>query len=179
MWYKSSEIAILVSFLLGGIVIDLAWYWLWRTRLSKRHAVNMAPERPVDWQELASGESGDIEIERAWLRTVQELYGIFCAKQHDYGPTNIGTGGLKGVVLRMGDKVSRLWEINGLTVGSNEKDPTLKVNESVRDSLLDLADYGIIGTLVLNGDWPLYTPQDVWGADAARKLLRQLEEPIR
>jgi hypothetical protein len=121
-----------------------------------------------DWSVLATGKSGWLEIEQAWLRKVQEIYGIFCKKQADYGPTNIGVGGEQGVTLRTGDKISRMFELLGLT--NRDVDGTPE-NESIRDTWADLADYGIIGMIVHDGDWPLVDPTQVWGREAMVKLL--------
>lgn len=125
-----------------------------------------------DWGKLATGESGWLEIEEAWLRAVQEIYGIFCMKQQDYGPTNIGTGGEQGVALRSGDKISRLFELLGIgTRGGEEIESS---NEPRRDSWVDIADYGIIGLLVHDGNWPQLTPEDAWGREAAYALLKEM-----
>lgn len=119
-----------------------------------------------DWGQLATGESGDVEIERAWLRTAQELYHLFCKKQHDYGPTNIAVGGLDGVAIRVSDKVSRLWRLLGIgAYRGGDKGARLdpaNTDESLRDTLLDLADYGIIAALVHDGAWKTMTLEEAW-----------------
>ncbi len=116
-----------------------------------------------DWADLATGRSGWIEIEYSWLRKVQEVYGVFCEKQADYGPTNIGVGGTHGITVRLGDKISRLFELLGLTSRENVGKPA---NESIRDTMVDIGDYGIIGMIVLDGEWPLVDPADVWGGSS-------------
>ena len=124
-----------------------------------------------DWGKLATGESGWLEIEEDWLRAMQEVYTVFCEKQQDYGPTNIATGGERGVAFRSGDKVSRLFELLGIGSHGEEAEAS---NEPRRDSWIDMADYGIIGLLVHDGKWPKLYPQDVWGKDAAFALLREM-----
>ena len=126
-----------------------------------------------DWGELATGESGWLEIEQEWLRAMQEVYGVFCEKQQDYGPTNIATGGEQGVTLRSGDKISRLFELLG--IGTREEG--VAANEPRRDAWIDMADYGVIGLLVHDGKWPIMRPEDVWGKEAAYALL--VEKIIR
>lgn len=72
---------------------------------------------------------------------------VLLSKHMDYGSKNISNapgGALNGLRVRMHDKIAR---INNLV----EKDPQ---NESLRDSFLDLANYALIGVLVLDGDWP-------------------------
>jgi hypothetical protein len=123
-----------------------------------------------DWANLATGRSGWIEIEEAWLRKAQEVYGVFCDKQADYGPTNIGVGGTHGITVRLGDKVSRLFELMGLTERENTGKPA---NESIRDTMVDIGDYGIIGMIVLDGDWPLVNPTDVWGGASFTDFILQ------
>lgn len=124
-----------------------------------------------DWGLLATGESGWLQIEQDWLRMMQEVYGVFCEKQSDYGPTNIGTGGEQGVALRSGDKVSRLFELLGIGTRAEAAEAS---NEPRRDAWVDMADYGIIGMLVHDGKWPKMYPGDVWGGEAAYLLLREM-----
>jgi hypothetical protein len=74
---------------------------------------------------------------------------VLISKQEDYGPTNISRapgGPLNGLRVRMFDKIAR---INNLI--DEGKTPE---NESLRDSFLDLANYGIIALMVLDGVWP-------------------------
>ncbi len=133
-------------------------------RISRKgkKATPACTNRLMDWAALATGESGFLEIEQAWLRKCQELYQTFCLKQADYGPNNIGVGGLQGVTIRIGDKTSRLHELTGVTSGEGERKEKVP-GESLRDAFMDLADYGIIGVLVYDRDWPLVNPKDVWG----------------
>lgn len=114
-----------------------------------------------DWSLLADGASGSIILERAWLRKVQEVFRIFQEKQRGYGPKNIAVGGIPGLVFRISDKVSRLWELTGLSQGRlQEKN---NVTESLRDSLIDIGDYGIIGMMVHDGDWPSTSSDEAFG----------------
>ena len=121
-----------------------------------------------DWAVLATGASGWKEIEEAWLRKAQEIYRVFCKKQADYGPNNIAVGGQQGVAIRLGDKLSRLFELLGLTSRENAGEAK---NEPIRDSWIDFGDYGIIGLMVLDGDWPLIGPDQVWGKEALSNLV--------
>lgn len=80
--------------------------------------------------------------------TVQELADLLISKHHDYGPKNISQspgGPLNGLRVRMWDKFAR---INNLI--DNEVDPE---HESLEDSFKDMANYAIIGLLVLRGQW--------------------------
>jgi len=80
--------------------------------------------------------------------TVQELADLLISKHHDYGPRNISQspgGPLNGLRVRMWDKFAR---INNLI--DNKVDPE---HESLEDSFKDMANYAIIGLLVLRGQW--------------------------
>lgn len=74
---------------------------------------------------------------------------LLLSKHRDYGPTNIAGapgGPINGLRVRMWDKTARLNHLydHGGT----------PAHESLRDTLLDLANYALIGVLVLDGDWP-------------------------
>jgi hypothetical protein len=74
---------------------------------------------------------------------------LLVSKQLDYGPYNISRapgGPLNGLRVRIFDKVSR---INNL-IDSGAKPE----HESLRDSFIDLANYGIIAMMVIDGTWP-------------------------
>jgi hypothetical protein len=79
---------------------------------------------------------------------LNELRNIMLKKQEDYGPLNISHapgGAMNGLRVRMHDKLARL---NNL---SNKGDtPNF---ESIEDTLIDLANYAIIGLLVQRGQW--------------------------
>lgn len=78
-----------------------------------------------------------------------EARNLLISKHADYGPNNIARapgGPLNGLAVRLHDKVARLVHLL-----SNGTQPN---NESLRDTFLDLANYGLIGVLVLDGKWP-------------------------
>ena len=71
---------------------------------------------------------------------------LMLKKHKDYGPKNISEspgGAMNGLRVRMHDKLAR---INNLI----DKQPE---NESLEDSFKDMANYAIIGLLVLRGQW--------------------------
>jgi hypothetical protein len=70
-------------------------------------------------------------------------------KQQDYGPKNIAGFGTFGVLVRMNDKFERLKTLFGK--GKVRKRAR---NESVEDSLRDLANYAVIALLLERGEWP-------------------------
>ena len=74
---------------------------------------------------------------------------LLLSKHSDYGPRNIADspgGPINGLRVRLHDKMAR---INHLV--DNQQDA---VNEPLRDSFMDLANYAMIGLLVLDGKWP-------------------------
>ena len=77
-----------------------------------------------------------------------ELMSLMLSKHKDYGPSNIANapgGALNGLRVRMHDKLAR---INNLV--DENKNPE---HESLEDSFKDMANYAIIGLLVLRGKW--------------------------
>lgn len=80
--------------------------------------------------------------------TYDELAELLLRKHHDYGPRNISDspgGPINGLRVRMHDKLAR---INNLI--DNNRNPE---NESLEDSFKDMANYAIIGLLVMRGKW--------------------------
>ena len=81
----------------------------------------------------------------------EEAVKLLLRKHADYGPNNIGRapgGPLNGLAVRLHDKIARLAH---LIDHMGQAEPK---NESLRDTMLDIANYGIIGVLVLDGKWP-------------------------
>jgi hypothetical protein len=82
--------------------------------------------------------------ERALDASVEAL-DLLVKKQNDYGPKNIMNapgGPMVGLAVRLHDKVARLANIIG-----NDVNPNF---ESLRDTMLDIANYGLIGVMVLD-----------------------------
>jgi hypothetical protein len=79
---------------------------------------------------------------------LQSLYDVMLRKHEDYGPMNIAGapgGPMNGLRVRMYDKLARL---NNLVDTGDTPN-----YESIEDTLLDLANYAIIGLLVQRGQW--------------------------
>lgn len=97
----------------------------------------------------------------AWRRGLNEVadecVALLERKQRDYGPKNIANapgGPLTGLMVRMYDKIARIENL----LRTDEDAPPRPSNEPLVDSFMDLANYGIIGAMVLKGYWP-GTPQ--------------------
>ena len=109
------------------------------------------------------GSSGDQALEKAMAKECQSLFKMFKRKQHDYGHANISEGGLIGVMWRANDKMARWknlvrralkdgWDGTSFARQGNVR-PAV-TSESLMDTLQDIADYGLIARLILNGSWP-------------------------
>jgi len=77
-----------------------------------------------------------------------ELMSLLLSKHRDYGPRNIADapgGAINGLRVRMHDKLAR---INNLVDSKSEPE-----HESLEDSFKDMANYAIIGMLLLRDKW--------------------------
>ena len=78
-----------------------------------------------------------------------EMRAVMIERQLKYGPTNIQDCGKPGIAVRLSDKAARLrhaW-LNGRGVDAPD--------ESVEDTLIDAANYAVIGLLLRRGWWGL------------------------
>lgn len=73
-------------------------------------------------------------------------------KQYDYGHGNISTFGLKGVIVRLVDKIARLENLQ------RRPDPT---NESIVDTWLDIFGYCVVGTMLIDETFQLPLREDL------------------
>ena len=78
------------------------------------------------------------------LKLALKFVKVLDEKQQDYGPDNITISGELGVIVRSQDKLCRLKHLLGKETVNNE---------SISDSWMDLANYGLIGYMVHNGEW--------------------------
>ena len=90
----------------------------------------------------------ELHLEVNLANVTKELSQLLISKHKDYGPKNISQapgGAINGLRVRMHDKLAR---INNLI--DSGADPE---HESLEDSFKDMANYAIIGLLVLRGKW--------------------------
>ena len=90
----------------------------------------------------------ELHLETHINNTVDELSKLLISKHRDYGPKNISLapgGAINGLRVRMHDKLAR---INNLV--DTKANPQ---HESLEDSFKDMANYAIIGLLVMRGQW--------------------------
>ena len=77
-----------------------------------------------------------------------EINELYAKKNHDYGDSfaqSFREEGMAMVRIRLGDKFNRL---KALTRGGEQK----VVDESIRDTLIDLANYAIMTVLEMEGE---------------------------
>ena len=97
------------------------------------------------------------ELSEEYQNIQEEMYQMFASKHMDYGLNNIALGGnlgnqedkkfsLTGLCIRLTDKISRLKNL--LLNGKN-----YVKGESMEDTFIDIANYGIIGLLVGRDKW--------------------------
>jgi hypothetical protein len=109
-----------------------------------RFPYNQAEDRP----EIVDFDAQNTTFEYHVGKTYQELLDLLLSKHRDYGAKNIADapgGAINGLRVRMHDKLAR---INNLV--DNKQSPE---HESFEDSFKDMANYAIIGLLVLRGEW--------------------------
>ena len=90
----------------------------------------------------------ELHLETHLSNTVYELSELLLSKHRDYGPKNISQapgGPINGLRVRMHDKLARI--SNLVDSGADPQ------HESLEDSFKDMANYAIIGLLVLRGQW--------------------------
>lgn len=86
--------------------------------------------------------------------TSDELVNLLVSKHRDYGPKNISQspgGPLNGLRVRMWDKMARINNIYEYMEDTGGFQPQ---HESLEDSFKDLANYALIGLMVLREKWP-------------------------
>lgn len=72
-----------------------------------------------------------------------EIRQMMLDRHRKYGAGNIAKHGLKGLEVRLGDKLARI-EAGNLD----------HADESFRDTWRDIVGYGLIGLLWIDGRWP-------------------------
>lgn len=86
-------------------------------------------------------------FEQALARLNAECDRVMIKKQLDYGNLNIAIWDVLGVAVRLTDKVMRLREL--ILSGR------LPQNESIRDTAVDIRNYGLILLMLVDGLWGL------------------------
>lgn len=139
----------------GGSSSVAKWFNDWREYINKskdcKSVFGSRPDDESDREEdrdISSDEPCDVESVDPFNDILDELYNIYTRKNHDYGNSTTATYnkfGMTSYEVRLTDKVSRLSTLC--------KGETAKVNdESLRDTLLDIANYAILAIMDLDND---------------------------
>lgn len=93
---------------------------------------------------------------RSFAETLGKMYRLSLQKNADYGSASIQGTGPIGIAVRLWDKVCRLLSLQGFRIAAQyqgmdtSREPK---NESIEDTWLDAATYGVIGYLNHKGLW--------------------------
>lgn len=91
-----------------------------------------------------------------FIEIVMQMYRVHLSKNSDYSPANILGTGEVGLVTRLWDKIARLMNLMGFKIDvqmSSFTQPEAPKHESIDDTLLDAANYSVIGLLLRRGQW--------------------------
>jgi hypothetical protein len=126
------------------------------TKNSDVHAIFVTEEDEVQ-DTIKDFEAKYPNLASEFIQIQEEQYQLFASKMLDYGLGNIALGGdlnneddqrysLMGLQIRLNDKINRL---KNLLV---HKKNYVK-GESIEDTFIDVANYGIIAMLVGRNQW--------------------------
>ena len=94
------------------------------------------------------------EQTREFEAVLESLLEMHKKKTADYSAWNIRGAGEQGVTVRLWDKTARLMNLMGWDIGTGKwSQPKEPKNESVDDTLMDLASYAIIMIILRRGKW--------------------------
>lgn len=129
----------------------------WDDKTKNWPGSNVTPKPKYDYDKLRDEVLRELnsidepkKLELDCYDITDELIKLLLSKHEDYGPKNIADspgGAINGLRVRMHDKLAR---INNLFDNKNDAAPQ---HESFEDSFKDMANYAIIGLLVLRGQW--------------------------
>lgn len=92
-----------------------------------------------------------------FLEIVMAQYRLHLDKNADYSPANILGTGEVGVAVRLWDKIIRFMSLFGFNVAVSQSatysPPREPKNESITDTLLDMANYAVIALILREGKW--------------------------
>jgi len=106
-------------------------------------------------------------FEETFREIYDEAYRLLCQKQARYGDSNIEQLGLHGVISRIGnDKIARAKKfLNGKVVNGQVILDLIPEDqdESLTDTLLDIANYALIAVALNRGLWGAPMESDLPG----------------
>lgn len=106
-------------------------------------------ESPIDnlTEKIYAGLGCKQDLTRAFIKMLLSDITTFDQKNRDYGNRNISQFGIKGIVVRVNDKLQRL-----ITLIWNNKQPAV-ANEKTYDTWQDLSVYCVIARMLELNEW--------------------------
>lgn len=95
------------------------------------------------------------EFGQAVDKKYTECQELFWERNTKYGPKNISRNGTHGVIVRLQDKMERLQNFHSSCLFHHCLAEYHSEDESIEDTLRDIANYAIIGLLLHSGEWEL------------------------
>lgn len=89
------------------------------------------------------------QFEQDAKKIMNDCVSLLVRKRLAYGPHGL-TGGLPGIVIRLGDKLGRLQNLIGITDGSFQPKDLDTGGEQIEDTLRDLINYGVLALMEKN-----------------------------
>jgi len=91
---------------------------------------------------------------KMFREVIERMYSTHLDKNQDYSKYNILATGFHGVVTRIWDKTARLMSLAGFNIGTGEYTGEKSAkNESIEDTLIDLANYAVIALILRRNKW--------------------------
>jgi hypothetical protein len=93
---------------------------------------------------------------KAFRELLGKMFRVHLQKNADYSPANIAGTGEVGLATRMWDKMARLMNLSGFNLEVkllSFNQPKSPKNESIEDTLMDMAVYALINLLYRAGKW--------------------------
>ena len=110
--------------------------------------------------------SGQLTFQEVFTELYDEAFNLLVERQRKYGPENIRSQGIYGVLTRLSDdKIARVKQsLQGTIVnGKIDLDPIrdAEATDTFEDALLDIANYALIALSLHRGLWGCPLEEDV------------------
>lgn len=134
----------------------------WESSVGARNEVDYAKRHgipifyPNEIPPMHSVELQSPSQVKGFVEIIMQMYRVHLSKNSDYSPANILGTGEVGLVTRLWDKVARLMNLMGFRIDvqlSSFSQPEAPKHESINDTLLDAANYSVIGLLLRQDRW--------------------------
>jgi len=125
-------------------------------------------------ENVSSTHEVDLEFRSKALNIIQGMHDVYVAKDSDYSENDLPMGNLresselgispwKGVLLRIGDKKRRIGSFIN-------KESYLVKDEAVEDTLIDMANYALLGAALFDEIFPSSPYESIW-IDLAKNCI--------